>query len=151
MTPDVVAGKTVFLATTNGTPALVACADGAPVLVGGAINFSALADRAREIFTAKGDLVIVCAGREGRFALEDAYTAGRIVKAVKKGIRKIDLNDAATVAVSLTTKYTTWSAAFEASDAARQLEEAELGADVAFCAKADRCAVVPTYADRRIT
>jgi 2-phosphosulfolactate phosphatase len=151
MTPEVVAGKTVFLATTNGTPALVACADGGPVLVGGAINFSAVAERAREIFTTKGDLVIVCAGREGRFALEDAYTAGRIVKAVKKGIRKIDLNDAATVALGLTTEYTTWSAAFEASDAARQLEDAELGDDVAFCAKADRCAVVPTYADRRIT
>ena len=27
MTPEVVAGKTVFLATTNGTPALVACVE----------------------------------------------------------------------------------------------------------------------------
>ncbi|HKV71953.1 MAG TPA: 2-phosphosulfolactate phosphatase [Gemmatimonadales bacterium] len=151
MTPDAVAGKTLFLATTNGTPALVACADGGTVLVGGAINFTALADRARELFTTQGDLVIVCAGREGRFALEDAYTAGRIVKAVKKGIRKLTLNDAATVALGLTTDYTTWTEAFEASDAARQLEEADLGDDIAFCAKADRCAVVPTYADRRIT
>jgi len=151
MTPEAVAGKTIFLATTNGTPALVASGDGAPVLVGGAINFSALADRAREIFTTSGDLVIVCAGRERQFALEDAYTAGRIVKAVKKGIRKIDLNDAATVALALTTEYDSWEEAFEASDAARQLEEARLGDDVAFCAKADRCAVVPTYADRRIT
>jgi 2-phosphosulfolactate phosphatase len=151
MTSDAVAGKTLYLATTNGTPALVACADGGTVLVGGAINFTALADRARELFTTQGELVIVCAGREGRFALEDAYAAGRIVKAVKKGIRKLALNDAATVALALTAKYTTWTAAFEASDAARQLEEADLGDDVAFCAKTDRCAVVPTYADRRIT
>ena len=151
MTPDVVAGKTVFLATTNGTPALVACADGGQVLVGGAINFTALADRARDLFATQGELVIVCAGRERQFALEDAYTAGRIVKAVKKGIRNVALNDAASVALALTAEYTTWSAAFEASAAARQLADADLGADVAFCAKADRCAVVPTYADRRIT
>jgi len=151
MTPEAVAGKTVFLATTNGTPALVASGDGTPVLVGGAINFTALADRARELFTTAGDLVIVCAGRERQFALEDAYTAGRIVKAVKRGIRKVDLNDAATVALALTTEYEGWDEAFEASDAARQLEEAQLGEDVAFCAKPDRCAVVPTYADRRIT
>ena len=151
MTPEAVAGKTVFLATTNGTPALVACAEGGPVLVGGPINFTALTERAREIFTTRSELTIVCAGRERQFALEDAYTAGRIVKAVKKGIRKITLNDAATVALDLTTEYTTWGAAFEASDAARQLMDADLGDDVAFCAKADRCAVVPTYADRRIT
>jgi 2-phosphosulfolactate phosphatase len=151
MTPEAVAGKTVFLATTNGTPALVACAEGGPVLVGGPINFTALAERAREIFTTRSELVIVCAGRERQFALEDAYTAGRIVKAVKKGVRKIALNDAATVALDLTAEYTNWNEAFGASDAARQLKDADLGDDVAFCAKADRCAVVPTYADRHIT
>ena len=151
MTPDVVAGKTVFLATTNGTPALVASAGGEPVLVGGAVNFGALAERARELFVTRGDLVVVCAGREREFALEDAYTAGRIVKAVKKGTRKVDLNDAATVALALTTTYEDWDAAFEASEAARQLEEAGLGDDVGFCAKPDRFAVVPTFADRRIT
>lgn len=151
MTPEVVAGKTIYLATTNGTPALVASADGTPVLVGGPINFTALADRAREIFITRSDLVIVCAGRERQFALEDAYTAGRIVKAVKKGIRKVQLNDAATVALGLTNEYTNWGEAFAASDAARQLTEADLAPDIAFCAKPDRCAVVPTYADRRIT
>ncbi len=153
MTPEVVAGKTIFLSTTNGTPALVAAQGGAPVLVGAAVNFSALAERARAVFTARGDLAIVCAGREKQFALEDAYTAGRLIKAVKKGVppKQLSLNDAANVALELTARYKNWLEALQLCDAARQLAEVDLAADVAFCAKADRFAAVPVYADRRIT
>lgn len=151
MTPEAVGGKSVFLATTNGTPALVAAQAGDPVLVGAAANFSALAERARQLFVARGDLGIICAGREKQFALEDAYTAGRLVKAVKKGARKVALNDAALVALNLTRQYRGWAEALGRSEAARQLAEADLGADVAFSAEPDRFAVVPTYAERRIT
>jgi len=153
MTPEVVAGKTIFLSTTNGTPALVAAQDGAPVLVGGAVNFTALAERARALFTERSDLAIVCAGRDKQFALEDAYTAGRLIKAVKKGVppKQLQLNDAAQVSLALTARYKNWRDALEQCDAARQLAEVDLAADVAFSAKADRFAVVPVYADRRIT
>ncbi len=151
MTPEVVSGKTVVLATTNGTPALVATQGGAPVLVGAPVNFKALAERTRQVFAEQGDLVIVCAGREKQFALEDAYTAGRLIKAVKKGIRKIALNDAAAAALDLTQHYGNWEEALARSEAARQLTEVDLADDVAFSAQADRFSVVPQYAERRIT
>ena len=151
MTAEAVAGKTIVLATTNGTPALVAAQGGDPVLVAAAVNFSAVADRARAVFTERGDLVIICAGREKQFALEDAYTAGRLVKVVKKGARKVTLNDAAQVSLDLAGQQGGWEDAFDASDAARQLIEAGLGDDVAYCAHPDRFSVVPVYADRRIT
>ena len=151
MTAEAVAGKTIVLATTNGTPALVAAQGGDPVLVAAAVNFSAVAERARAVFTERGDLVIICAGREKQFALEDAYTAGRLVKAVKKGARKVTLNDAAQVSLDLAGQQGGWEDAFEASDAARQLLEAGLGDDVTYCARPDRFSVVPVYADRRIT
>src|SRR6058998_2421756 len=151
MTPPAVAGKTIVLATTNGTPALVAAQGGDPVLVGAPANFKALAERARAILAQRGDLVIVCAGREKQFALEDAYTAGRLIKAVKKGLRKLALNDAATAAVALTDAFATWKEALERSEAAQQLVDADLGEDVAFAARPDRFGVVPVYADRRIT
>ena len=151
MTPQAVAGKTVFLATTNGTPALVAAQGGEPVLVGAAVNFSALAERAREAFAATGHLVIVCAGRERQFALEDAYAAGRLIKAVKRGRRRLDLNDAARVALAITDDFPDWDTALRASAAARQLIELDFGDDVAFCATEDRFGVVPTCADRRVT
>jgi 2-phosphosulfolactate phosphatase len=151
MTREAVGGKTVYLATTNGTPALVAVQGGDPVLVAAALNFSAVAERARAVFLQRGDLVIVCAGREKQFALEDAYTAGRLIKVVKKGARKVDLNDAAQVALDLAAQQGGWRDAFAASDAARQLGDVGLGEDVTFCAQPDRVTVVPVYAERRIT
>jgi 2-phosphosulfolactate phosphatase len=151
MTPAAVAGKTVVLATTNGTPALVAAQGGEPVLVGAPANVRALAERARAILAKRGDLVILCAGRERQLALEDAYTAGRLVKAVKKGIRKLGLNDAARAALALTDQFTSWTEALEESEAGRQLAELDLADDVRFAAQADRFDVVPVYADRRIT
>ena len=151
MTAAAVAGKTIVLATTNGTPALVAAQGGDPVLVGAPANFKALAERARAILAQRGDLVIVCAGREKQFALEDAYTAGRLIKAIRKGIRKLALNDAARASVALIDEFAGWEEALEGSEAARQLAEADLGEDVAFAARVDRFGVVPVYADRRIT
>ena len=151
MTAAAVGGKTIVLATTNGTPALVAAQGGDPVLVGAPVNFKALVERARAALARRGDLVIVCAGRDKQFAIEDAYTAGRLIKAVKRGIRKLALNDAARAAVALTAEFENWEEALEDSEAARQLAEVDLAADVGFAAHADRFAVVPVYADRRIT
>jgi 2-phosphosulfolactate phosphatase len=150
MTAEAVGGKTIYMSTTNGTPALVAVQGGEPVLVAAAVNFSAVAERARAVFEERGDLVIVCAGREKQFALEDGYVAGRLVKAVRKGRRKIALNDAATVVLDLPSRFANWAAALGASDAARELRAADLGEDVEFSAKADRFSVVPSIVDRRI-
>jgi 2-phosphosulfolactate phosphatase len=151
MTPEVVAGKTIVLATTNGTPALVASQAGDPVLVGAPVNFAALTVRAREALVDRTELVIVCAGRERQFALEDAYTAGRLVKAVKKGLGKVELNDAAHAALALISVYADWADAFKGTAAARQLKDAHLTADIEFCAKPNRFGAVPRYAERRIT
>lgn len=151
MTPEAVGGKTVYLATTNGTPALVAAQGADPILVGAVVNFSALATRARELFQERGDLVIICAGREKQFALEDAYVAGRLVKAVKSRLRKVDLNDSASVALGLTQRYRGWLDAFTASEAGRHLRAVELEADVTCSAEDDRFGLVPTYSGRHIT
>jgi len=151
MAPAVVGGKTIFLATTNGTPALVSTQGAETVLVGAAVNFKALTERARALFLERDALAIICAGRERQFAREDAYTAGRLVKALKRGVKKVVLNDAAEVALALTGMYDSWADAFEGTAAARQLEEADLAEDVAFAAKQDRYDTVPVYAERRIT
>ncbi len=151
MAPAVVAGKTIYLATTNGTPALVAAQGAELVLIGSAANFKATTERARAHFQSRGEIAIICAGRERQFAREDAYAAGRFVKALKRGVKKVVLNDAAEVALALTSHYDDWDDALAGSAAARQLAEADLGDDVAFAAKQDRFDTVPIYAERRIT
>jgi 2-phosphosulfolactate phosphatase len=68
----------VIFSTTNGTRAiLAAAARGEQVLLGSLLNLGAVARAAAE---SGEDVVVVCAGFQGRFAIDDAYCAGRIVQ-----------------------------------------------------------------------
>ncbi|MBI4421917.1 MAG: 2-phosphosulfolactate phosphatase, partial [Gemmatimonadetes bacterium] len=154
MTPQVVAGKTLVMTTTNGIPALLAADDGRPVLLGAAVNFSAAAEQARRAFEAAGELTILCAGREKGFALEDAYAAGRFAEAIVPGKlrRRLEVNDAVIAARELVRKFgADWKKAVTASAHARYLRERDFGNDVAFAAQVDTYDLVPMYADRRVT
>src|SRR2546421_1922422 len=62
MVPAAVAGKTIVLATTNGTPALVAAPGGDPVLVGAPVHLKAPVQRAPPPPPQPPDPVIICAG-----------------------------------------------------------------------------------------
>src|SRR3954447_17232247 len=72
--------KTLILTTTNGTRAILTAASRCDVvLLGSLLNLAAVAQAARD---AGGDVAIVCSGFKGGFALDDAYCAGRIVRAL---------------------------------------------------------------------
>jgi phosphosulfolactate phosphohydrolase-like enzyme len=61
----------------NGTPALLrAVSQAEEVLVGSLLNLDAVVDA----IPAERELTVICSGTDGRFALEDAYAAGRIVE-----------------------------------------------------------------------
>jgi 2-phosphosulfolactate phosphatase len=67
---------TLILSTTNGTRAVLETARRCEeVVLGSLLNLEAVARAA-----AGRDAVIVCAGFQGAFALDDAYCAGRIVQ-----------------------------------------------------------------------
>jgi len=154
MTPEVVAGKTLVMTTTNGIPAILAAEGGRPLLIGAAVNFGAATEAARRAFEEAGELTILCAGWEKGFALEDAYAAGRFVEAIVPGRlrRGLDITDAVIASRELVRKFgTDWKKAVTASAHARYLKERNFAKDVAFAAQADVFSLVPVYADRRIT
>ena len=70
--------ETLILSTTNGTRAIVAAAASCDeVVLGSLLNLDAVAALARE----RGeDAIVLCAGYEDAFAIDDAYCAGRIVR-----------------------------------------------------------------------
>lgn len=69
--------ETAILTTTNGTRTILAAASNAQiVLLGALLNVDAVVAAARE---PGEDVTVVCAGYQGAFAIDDAYTAGRIV------------------------------------------------------------------------
>src|SRR5919109_1303929 len=94
MTEGAVRGKTIVVTTTNGTKALLACQGAAAVYGACAANLSVSAEKARETLERDGRLLIVCAGRDGAFSLDDAYCAGRLAAAALGGRRPArGLND----------------------------------------------------------
>jgi 2-phosphosulfolactate phosphatase len=128
-------GETVILTTTNGTRAIVAAAEHAEtVLVGSLLNLDAVAEAAG----GGGDVEVVCAGLQGRFTIDDAYCAGRIVELVGG-----ERSDAAEAALRVARSY---PSALDGLRASENPEHGRLGEDIAFCARVSVLDVVPRLA-----
>jgi 2-phosphosulfolactate phosphatase len=154
MVREQVAGKTIVMSTTNGTVAFESVDSADPVLVGAATNFSAVVEHARRLLDERGELILLCSGREKQFALEDAYAAGRFAQALIPGAlrRGADLNDAAIAALQLMRRYgDKWKRAFQASTAARELRRLGLRDDVLAASAVDAYDIVPRYAERLVS
>ena len=122
-------GETLIYSTTNGTRAVLAAAAGCnKVLLGSLLNLSAVAGAVQD------DCVIVCAGFQGRFALDDAYCAGRIVE-----LLGAEVTDAAKACGVLARSF---PSAHEAL-LARTYGPPGLEEDIRFCAQENTVDVVP--------
>jgi 2-phosphosulfolactate phosphatase len=127
--------RTLILTTTNGTRAILTAAERCElVLLGSLLNLSAVAAAARD---AGGDVVILCSGFKGAFALDDAYCAGRIVAAL--GGERTD------AAVAAETIAAAWPSALAGLNA-RTYGPPGLEADISYCAQVDLLETVPRYA-----
>jgi 2-phosphosulfolactate phosphatase len=153
MTPDAVRGRTLVMTTTNGTPALLATQGAAAVYLAAAVNLDAAATAARDALDARGELLVLCAGRERSFALDDAYAAGRLLAAVlgKRRTRK-GLNDAALASLDLVKRYgTEWEAPLRASRGGADLLALGYEADLVDASRDNAYPVLPAFHERRIT
>jgi 2-phosphosulfolactate phosphatase len=130
-------GTELALATTNGTGAIVAAAaTGANVLIGALLNVDALVERL------DGDVLLVCAGTEGRLSIEDLCVAGRIAARLE-GPR----TDAA-LAAEAVARNGAARRVFEMGGAAARLHASGLGDDVAWCARESEIDIVPAIVRR---
>ncbi len=153
-TPEAVGGKTIVLSTTNGTQALIAAQGAKEILVAAAVNFSVVVQRARAALEAAGELVILCSGHERRFAIEDAFAAGRITKALlpEGDLKRVAVNDGALASLDIARHFgEKWLRVLRASSHGRELTELGFGQDLKVCGSQDTHPVLPLYADRRIT
>jgi len=123
--------RTLILSTTNGTRAILETARRCDrVLLGSLLNLSAVAAAVKDA----DDVVLVCAGFQGGFALDDAYCAGRIVQ-LFGGER----TDAAIAAGLLARAFPT---ALDGLNA-RTYGPPGLEEDIAYCSQEDLLDVVP--------
>lgn len=147
-TAERVSGRTLVMSTTNGTPALLAAAGSAECLVGALLNANAVAQR---IAAAGRDALLLCSGREGRFAYEDAYCAGVILRRLRRLRSRVRSDDAGRAVLRLLGRGEGSAyPVLRRSAAARRLLELGLGADVQFCAQIDLHDVLPTFLEQRV-
>lgn len=74
--PEVSAGKTLVLTTTNGTRAIHGAAPAAAIYAGSLLNARAAA---AAVLDAGRDVTLLCAGTRERFSLEDTAAAGFVL------------------------------------------------------------------------
>jgi 2-phosphosulfolactate phosphatase len=145
-------GKTIVLATTNGTVAVASLQGARDVVVASYVNYSVVLALLRTALRGGTDVTLLCAGRDKQFSLEDSACAGRFVRGVARGMPGIAHNDAAQACAILERRYAdNLSRLFADSQHGRALADAGFASDLDTCSTIDAYPVVPVYHDRQIT
>jgi 2-phosphosulfolactate phosphatase len=134
-TPERVRGRLITLTTTNGTQALAACDGARAVVTVSLLNLDAAAARLREIGP---PWIIVCAGCNGKFGVDDAVVAGALAEALGREHAMVSLYRSVRRELAET---------LLASAAGRELLKVGLEKDVPFCARMNLFSLVPTLGE----
>jgi 2-phosphosulfolactate phosphatase len=127
-----VLGRQIILTTTNGTQALAACADARAVVTAALLNLEAVATRLRELGP---PWIILCAGCDGEFGVDDAIVAGALAEALDQDHALVSLYRS--VRGDLTESLL-------GSLAGCELLKVGLEKDLPFCAQVNLFSIVPT-------
>ncbi len=139
-----VSGKRLVMTTTNGTRAFAAAAAAERVFTASFCNQGAVVDA----LPGRGSVVVVCAGKEGRFSLDDTVCAGIIVRGLCDRARgPVRLDDGAAAAADLAGIHPVTGDMLAGTAAGQALVDVGLGSDLALCARADRHQIVPMMFD----
>jgi 2-phosphosulfolactate phosphatase len=145
-TRDAVEGKRLVMSTTNGTRAFSLGHESARVIACAFTNLSAVAEEVAAV----DDVVILCAGREGRFSMADALCAGHLIARildVSEGDHELD--DASQAAEALASRQPS-TRFLSATAGGKALAEVGLEGDLEICTDIDRHDFVAEMVDQAI-
>jgi len=146
-TPEAVEGKRLVMTTTNGTKAFLSATGARKILAASLLNLDAVIDALEE----SDELVVICAGKENRFSLDDAVCAGHLLRGLRERREgAFEYDDAATAVLRLARAYEPDEAFLRSTRAGRALAEVGLGDDLALCARRDHYAHTPVMEERVI-
>ena len=148
-TPETVGGRNLVLCTTNGTGVFARAGRGGRVVSGALVNISALS---RQVIAWAKDVVIVCAGRQGGFSVEDTLCGGMVIDQLNQNLTSgVELNDAGSLARLL---YAERGDALQQTVAlgehGRFLESIGQGRDLELCTAVDSVPIVPVLDNGRL-
>lgn len=96
-TKEKVFRKDIYMSTTNGTKAVENSLSAEKIIICSFLNIKSVSEKLLEY---KKDVVIVCAGTNGKFSLDDTLCAGLIIKEMQKHT-EIQMNDVLLAAVRI--------------------------------------------------
>lgn len=149
-TAEVVTGKPLIFCTTNGTKAVLKARHAKTTVVAAFINISIVKEFLVRPENIDYNLAIICAGKENRFALEDALCAGLLVDKLlaDKKAQVISLSDSALSARILYEKFRgNELAALKDCEHGRYLSTIGFSKDIEFAAKLDVSQALPILED----
>lgn len=147
-TADVVEGKKLVMSTTNGTRALNAGQDGRRLLPCAFTNLTAVA----RTLVDDDEIVVICAGNEDNFSLDDALCAGHLIRTLIDEVgTEPDLNDASRAVRALASARKPTRKFLSLSAGGAAITEAGLGDDLEICCDVDRHDIVALMTEQAIT
>lgn len=144
-----VLNRIIIMTTTNGTIAIKATTGAYRTLIGSFINARAVCQQAQQYGK---DILIVCAGTDRLFSLEDALCAGLLVRLLQEGAKEeAILNDAAYGALLMYGQVREAIAEMAVNSRnGERLRKLGCMKDVEYCLQTDVVHVVPEYSEGRI-
>ena len=141
-TSELVAGKRLFLSTTNGTRALQRVEQASTVVTAAMVNYQSVIDYLQK---KQPDTVwLVGSGWQGSYSLEDTVCAGAIAKAFYEEDIEVIGNDEVVAAIAL---YSQWQdnlvGMFELASHGQRLFRLNNRADLEYCAEENILDILP--------
>ena len=146
---ELVAGESMIFTTTNGTAAIEMVIDARELRIACFRNVSAVARVLSDATDTKSTpIIIICAGRNGRIGMDDAWCAGHLVERILKRSPSLELGDGAHTAYTFAASLgRPTPESLAKTDAGRALCDLGLDEDLVHCATVDDLSVVPIWCD----
>jgi 2-phosphosulfolactate phosphatase len=141
---DIVKNKTIIFTSTNGSRMLTQSRESVLTLVAAFVNVTKVVEY---LLQQDQDVVILCAGRQNQFSLEDTVCGGMIIHQLYKTIpKKIRINDLVLSAMILYQKFeNNILQMLSLSMHGRYLVKIGFNPDLVTCANVDSIALVPVF------
>ena len=146
-TRDRVENKTILMTTTNGTRTLTKAIAGKKVLIGAMLNAKAVAERLIEI---NEDVVIINAGTNGNFSMDDYICSGYIINEMLKKDENLMLTDIAKTANIIYEGHEDILSYVKKASHYSVMKSLNLEEDIAYCIKKGIVKEVPEYFNGKI-
>lgn len=147
-TEELVKNKIVLMTTTNGTRTLTKSTSAKRILIAAMINSKAVAQKLLEI---NEDVVIVNAGTNGNFSMDDYICSGYIINEMLSQDKKLELTDIANTSNMIYEANLDILSYVKHATHYSVMKFLKLDDDIEYCTKKSIIEIVPEYKDKKIS